>query len=347
MIRKETLVAAAILTALLLFWVSPLPKIQVLPGFEGLNSGVEGIEISGGFYRIDQPLPQGYRWISQDPKAAVVERELNPLNGPGRVRAELQTPSIVTDPFTVGRTVHYWVKVSENQFVEVEGQINVYRMPLTVSASDIAFSVDEWFNGEKIWFTLTSLTWNKALQKQGADFGQAWEAPLAVVIESYSLQQLGEHFKLDPSEQGRQLTLYKTPQQTGTISDLGLLQGSNINQTFTGDLSPDSRLSRTAFFAITLTDFGCTDHVITVTCPVANYQLKIYTIQIGKFTYTNPDNTPWGSRRPEGFDPLQGLLDWLNNPFNIGGLVIFGWGIVAIVVGLAFLWFFGLPRRRE
>ncbi|MDW7987073.1 MAG: hypothetical protein RMI88_07690 [Nitrososphaerota archaeon] len=129
--------------------------------------------------------------------------------------------------FSSPQKIHYWVKVSDKPFkaVEVEGEIVVYKLHISVSAVDVPNPLlpDEWFQGERIWISLTSLTWNKAVQRQGADYGYAWEAPLMAVIESYQIRDPGEHYNIEPSVGGRTITLYDSPYQKGTISDLGNL----------------------------------------------------------------------------------------------------------------------------
>ncbi|MEM3426127.1 MAG: hypothetical protein QXW42_04180 [Thermofilum sp.] len=327
------LMGAVFLFLYVRFMPAPFNPFAILPTFEGLSSGVEGATIDGSFYRIDQPLPEGYRWLANDPHSAILEKHRNPLMAPGQVRVEVGQPRRIDELFTVGRKVHYWVKVSDTQFVEVEGEIVTYELHATVSAINV-FGIDEWFSGEKVWISLTSLTWNKAYQKVGADYGQAWEAPLAVVIEGYEVRDAGEHYKVEPSMSGRWVTLYDSPRQEGTISDLGLSSYADINQSLAGDLSPDSRLRRTAYFAFNLADFGVTDHFLWSSAPVVDYKLKIYTLQIGKFTYTNPDKTPWGERQPEE-DWIDMFLKWFSDTFGVP-LSIAGWAVLGIILFVVF-----------
>jgi len=316
---------------------------SILPSFEGLNAGVEGFAAQGTFTRIDQTAPSPYRWISQDPKSGILQREQGYfIKDYGQVRVEVNNPQKAFEPFTQGRTVHYWVKEGPEKFIEVEGQINIYTLGLSVSAVNLP-GLPVTFQGEQVWFALSAITWDSALQKQGADFGVAWEAPLAVVIEKWEVRDAGSHGKVDPSEQGRWITLYSSPQQIGTVSDLGLQVGGNVNNTFSGNTSPDSRLQKTAYFSITLTDFGVTSYIVSSIAPVVHYTLKIYSIQLGKYTYTNPDNTPFGVRDPESQNPigdvLGGIGNWLN-PFNLQGL---GAYVILGAAGIVMVYFL---RRR-
>lgn len=353
--NKTKIIIGIVILGFILIFATPAGRLSILPSFEGMNAGVEGFSYPSSygdnFVRIDAKPPSPYKWVSQDPKSAILSFTSYSLGLPreAQVRAEVNNPQVVSDPFTTNKQIHYWVKVSDNNFVEVEGQINTYNLGLSVSAVNLP-GLDTWFQGEKVWFALTGVTWNNAYQLQtqalakGAVYSQAWEAPLAVIITNYDESDLGNHYKLDPSEGGRWFTLYSTPQQVGTVSDLGLQVGGDFNQTLTGNTSPDSRLVRSGFFAITLTDFGTTEHLIYSNAPVAHYTIKVYTIQLGKYTYTNPDNTPFKERKSEGDDPFKGIKDWFANPFNLTGLGIFGLAAIGIVTAVALFWFFGRPK---
>lgn len=354
LISKKSLrliAVAGIILAVIMWFGSGVPNpLDITPSFEGLNAGVEGAnQLDGIFVRIDQPFPNSnYVWVNSDPKSAILRQNFV-LNQQAQVRMETGTPQLVTDPLLQGRRIHYWVRSSSSLFYEVDGQVNVYSVPITISASNLPL-IDKWFQGEKIWFSLVGVTWNQAVQKVGADYGSAWEAPVYAVIEKYEVRDAGDHGKLDPSESGRPITIYDSTAQRGTIGDLGVLTGA-VNATFVGNASPDSRLKQAGFFVITLTEFGTTDHGFWANSPVADYKLKVYTIQLGKYTYTNPDFTPWAERKTEGgsvFSPIANpFADWLANPFNVAGLAGFFIILILGLAALAFLWFFGLPRLKR
>ncbi|MDW7987074.1 MAG: hypothetical protein RMI88_07695, partial [Nitrososphaerota archaeon] len=96
-----------------------------------------------------------------------------------------------------------------------------------------------------------------------------------------------------------------------------------VNQTLSGDPSPDDRISRIAFFSLTLTDFGVTEHLFARDIPVADYVIKVYALRIGKFTFTNPDNTPWG-RRENPMDWWDIFSKWVSDTFGVP-ISIAGW----------------------
>ena len=342
---KKNQIVLLILGFGFLMLLGGVPRLSILPGAEGLNAGFEGVTIQGQYYKLGSALPSGYSWFTASPYSAVLGADLDIWDTYGRVKTETRQPWIITDPFTEGKKVDYWVKVGDEEFVHVTGEIIVYDLPVDVIALDALTS--HVFTGEQFWYSLNAIVWNRALQEQspvgdhGSTYGHAWETYLAAIIQPTStLEDKGNHYLLDPMpEAGRQFVLYTSPQEQGTISDL--TQG-NINATFAGDLSPDSRLVQSAFLRITLTDFGGTTTVLHTYNPTANYHIKVYALRIGKFTYTNPDSTPWANPEPpsnpwddywEGFfNMLHSQFGWLFGDSLIAGLPNWILVIVAIVI---------------
>lgn len=307
------------------------PKQSVLPGFEGLDSGIEGVTLRGDFYELGDPLPDAwnydYEWGDTSPRSTILRGRGGIVSDWGGVRVEVGRPQPYRDPFSVPIEVDYWVKDGDN-YRHVKGQVQIYEIPVTFSVRREGGIAQYVFEGEKFWFSLVSVAWDKAVQEQSpysgkTGYGTAWEAPLAAVITSYKVQDKGNHYHLEPSEVGRELVLYDSCEQLGLISDLGY--DSDLNGSLAGDVSPDSRLSRVAFMAVTMTDFGFTYMVTSSNAPVSDYKLKVYTIRVGKYTYTNPDDTPWADRPPET-TWWEDFQDWLNsalsNPMFI--LVVIG-----------------------
>ncbi len=284
--------------------VTPL---GIIPGFEGLDAGVEGVYLRGQFYRLGDPLPvftdqYQYAWGDTTPRSTVLHaQEIQYVKGWGGVRIEVGRPREINDPFSSPKKVDYWVRDGE-EYHHIKGEIVAYSLPVTLSIRRMGGVNQYVFKGEKVWIGLAAVAWDQAVQEQSpytgtAGYGTAWQAPLAAVLTSYSVQDQGDNYQLEPSEIGRDIVLYDTPIQSGVISDLGYK--ASINSTFSGDPSPDSRLSSTAFFSITMSEFGMTSGLFSSSAPVASYEIKIYSLQIGKYTYTNPDDTPWAVRAPE------------------------------------------------
>jgi hypothetical protein len=74
--------------------------------------------------------------------------------------------------------------------------------------------------------------------------------------------------------------------------------------------------------------------------------MKIYTIQLGKYTFTNIDDTPWGNRKPESTG-LQWLIDSLSAMFNFklpSMNILIGYPMIAVG---AVLTGYGLLRKEE
>jgi hypothetical protein len=344
--RKQLAVVFLIFMGASILFIKPPQSgagynVNPMPGFEGLHSGLEGVEIlDGSYYRIDEDPGVKYEWENSDPLNAILKGRYNSWAPWGAVGIEVDNPQLNKDWYTTPKKVDYWLKVSDNEFKHVKGEIVIYKIPLTIFAHRVGGTNQYTFHGEKLWFTLTSVVWDKAVQEQSpfspstTGYGQAWEAPLLATIQSYNVQDAGTHGELIPSEQGRDFTLYSGPEQSGTISDLNF-RDVDLNSTFNTELSPDSRLSRTAFFSINLSDFGVSSGLWWSHAPVADYVLKVYTIRVGKYTYTNPDDTPWGEREPEPtgweifIENLQSTLgDLSRNPLV--------W-IIAAIIGLVVL----------
>ena len=305
--------------------------LSVIPGFEGLKSGIEGVEINNKFYRIDQSLPTYYEWEDQTPTSVLLKgRSYRTANG--EVRVETGTPRKVNEMFSMPKKVDYWIQKGTS-YVHVKGEIVAYEVPVTFSVVRQNTGAGQYiFDGEKFWFTLAATAWDKAVQESspfgGAKaYGKAWEDPIYGVVQGYNVIDSGLHYKLEPGVAGREITLYDSHAQIGTISDLNL--SHDINATLSNDDSPDSRLRQTAYFPITMSDFGITDGVWSSNAPVVTYSIKVYTIQLGKYTYTNPDDTPWGDRDAEvGRDFASLFAGLLGSP---------SFQIIAIAAGLVLI----------
>ena len=330
-----------------------MPRQAVIPGFEGLDAGVEGVTLRGTFYELGDPLPSGltyeYEWGDSTPRSTILRARAGIVSDWGGVRVEVGRPQTFSDPYSTGRTVNYWVKEGE-AYRHVKGEIMVYTVPVTFSVRREGGAFQYVYTGEKVWFALASVAWNRAVQEQSpytdtTGYGTAWEAPLAAVIDSYAVQDKGDHYLLDPSEQGRDLVLYDSRSQSGVISDLDWT--GSVNTTLAGDVSPDTRLHKTAYFPVTMTEWGLTSGVWWSSAPVADYVLKVYTLRVGKYTYTNPDDTPWGQRTPEEtwWERVEAWLSGLvNHPLfwliALGGVVmVLGFsGVLTQIALLVTVW---------
>lgn len=340
--------------------VIPWFQFSILPGFEGMTAGVEGVTISGSFYAntASTRMPAGYSWLSNDARYPILVKNLQPGTCAGEARIETRSAYQVSDALTVGRTVDYWVK-DGGEYVHVKGEVITYSIPITFAVTNTwggnPMDYPDIFNGEKVWFTIGSLTWNKALQEQspvsGASsaFGQAWEAPIYAVIQDYTVADAGLHYKVAPRDIGREITLYSSTSQSGTVS--GLWGSEDLNGTLAGSLSPDSRMQQRAFVCFTLEDFG--EEVVNAGLggahtPTVNIVVKVYALRIGEFTYTNVDDTPWATEAPDTVKPWWA---WITDPIGAyfsSPLTIFGiflaLGIAILVLVVIFFIFTGTGR---
>lgn len=313
-----------------------LIKLGVIPGFEGLHSGVEGVQVGGSVYLLGMPFPAGYTWDNADPKSVVLGADLDDWDSKGQTRVEVGDPREYADPWFQPKQIDYWLKNADGTFSHVKGEVVKYTVPVTVSARDVGGINPHVFTQEKFWVSLKALSWNRAVQEQspvtGKDstYGVAWEGPLQCVVEKYATRDNGAHYYLDPSIAGRTITLYTSPSQTGVI---GGIDPTDPKMGMGETPSPDSRITQNAFFSVSLTDFGVTRNWLGFTCPVADYELVVYALRVGKYTYTNQNDTPWAIRPPdknpsnqwwEGFTKAIGDFGAnISNPWNLAVLGVF------------------------
>jgi hypothetical protein len=342
-----------IILAIILIFGGGLRNLGILPGFEGLNVGVNGVNINSQYYTIGQTLPTTYSWVSSDVHNTILKMSsTNPIfTSPAEVRIESNTPNQITNPLTPGATIDYWIKNNDGTYSHVKGQVNIYSEAVTVSAINTGNWAPD-FQGQQICMDFGAVTWNQALQEQSpidgatSSYGHAWEAPVAVYIDNCNIISPGDHGRIDPSYSGRQITLYSTHDQSGTIADLST---GNVNNTFSSSsnpIAPDSRMQPNAYGFITLTDFGTTTGILgtSITAPVVDYTFKIYTIQIGVYTYTNPDHTPW-SQRPAD-NSTNPIIAWFNSLFgNLGNLFTSGINTLLILAVVGVVVVIVLSRR--
>jgi hypothetical protein len=370
LIENKKILAVVIICLVLLGLASSGKLLNILPSFEGLQGGVEGARIYDTLISVDDFTVHNFAnsqcyWISGDLHNAVFYGEAQPYfwNKPAGVRIEASAPVRDLSNLITGQKINYWIQEGST-LKQVEGQVNVYNMHVTISAVNTGYPAC-WFKADsagqvQIWLGLIANTWDKAFQPSetyGSDqaYAKAYEYPLAVYIENFGVQDAGLHGVVEPMYEGRYVTLYSTPQISGSISDLRRQYEStsgsiNLNSTLNGNTAPDSGMQKDAYFTFTLTNFGTTQDLIgqTTHAPVINYNLKVYTLQFGKYTYINPDQTPWQEREPESTYLFKWIMDaWQNffeNPLSVFGLGVFSFLLIVGVIALVLFWFVGTPK---
>jgi len=279
------------------------------------------------------------------------------------VKVSTANPQLYTGTDT---TISYWVKGGDGKFYHVYGKVVIYSMHVGVATVQTGWDTlygqyPAVFSGEKFWLRLSSQVWDSAFQQQydpitgKSTMGQAWEAPLAVVVSDYALTGQSLHDDLQPVNSGHEFALYASPAEVNELAGVPVQQ-LNSSMSSAGALRPDSRLQDEAWFSIQLTDFG--QEVVnggvwpfgSVVCPSADYTLTVYTLQLGVYTYTNPDDTPWKAEEddstPAWWDAWAasagawfagvgaGIASWFSNPFNT---VAFGVVLLIAVAALAII----------
>jgi hypothetical protein len=336
-------------------------SLSVLPSFEGMDMGVWGMSANSGATPL--PItqnPSGFVWTSKDIHNAVLQIDGTSwaiVNvGNGQVEVSVSRPSPTSLPFATPETVGWSTPTSNADgsvtWTHVTGQINAYTVDVSVRSLDSGQENQQIFQGQQVWLQLQAETWNMAYQADvnGTSVpAQAWEAPLALYIQSYSLSNNpGQYDNIDPSYSGRFVTLYSAPGAYGTLDDLGFNGGNgNVNGTLSGSnpLAPDSRMRQSAYFPITLTKWG-EDALWPLYShyPVANYVLTLYTLQLGKYTYATPAGVQpnWTNPAPNGYDLLAAAWNWLSSPQTFVEALI-----VVVVVALVIVYIVIPGLRRQ
>ncbi len=340
MIQVKRKIVIAVSALVIVFVVSGgySNQFSILPGFEGLKAGADAFETDNGFvYTTSQSLPSAYVWGNKDPHQLDVAHPASSWgsNDMGNIRLRVSEPEKFSSGYEQPREITYWVQ-NGNEWIHVVGEVKVYRIYLSLKT--LTDSDRYMWDSEKFWITLNSVTWNKASTDpfDSSKWGKTWEAPLAAYVVSSDIQSAGSPWTgFEPSKGGDPVTLYSTRSQSGLISDLGLV-GGDINNTLSNIQSPDSRLTSTAYFALSLTQWGADIGLFGVTknYPSANIEIKVYTLIIGKYVYTNPEMVDWEDDKGEagGWGAgIAGFLSFLQSPFGLGmlGLVL----IAVIMVG--------------
>ena len=363
-----TIAVGGSLAAMSALGILPFASVGMLPGFEGMNAQVAGIQIGGSFFQntAGGTLPTNYYWANNDARNPILGKDTG-YTTPGEVKVSTRDPYPAVDQFTTGKTVEYWVNGTDGKFYHVKGEIVIYSLPLDVKSvqtgwDTLAGQYPAIFMGEKVWIHISSQTWNQAYQEQSpvsgqpSYMGQAWEAPLLVVISDYSLESSSFHDQLAPVEEGHQFTLYASPSQVNQMANISIESYLASMPTLSA-IKPDSRMQSDAYFAIDLTNFG--EQVVNggtwpfgyVVNPVGHYAMKIYAIRLGVFTYLSPDDTIWAQEGSETIKPWWETMGdawagWWANPVNWVSLFIFVGMITAIVVIIFLLYAGALKLRR-
>ena len=88
--RHWKLIASALILVSILALTGP--RQSVIPGFEGLDAGVEGAYIRGAFYELGSTLPEGtfydYEWGDASPRSTILRGRAGVISDWGGVRVE-------------------------------------------------------------------------------------------------------------------------------------------------------------------------------------------------------------------------------------------------------------------
>jgi len=359
--RKKLLVLTILLmlagvTAVQLAVFSGL-RLAILPAEEGLNAGIYGFSDSlyGTVYSAKNPPEKQWELVNDDPHNYIFgywhsyQVLLMTYNERTDVRIEVSQPW-----HEHYKEIKYWVDKGD-EMVLIKGDIWIYHIDVTFSIVKKTAPGVYVFQDVPVWMALVTTVWDQAIQDPvTGKTGQAWGAPISVYVESWQVDEVGkgEHYKIEPSLEGRFITLYSEPSSAGaTIDDLGLSRGQDLNMTLSAEHedAPDSRMRSTAYMRFILEDFGITTYwnwlgqLTGRDYPSVRYKLKVYYLSLGRWTFTKDQAEEWEERegeeeRHEWWNPFAELAEWWANMNPFDKLAVFGFiGAVMIVVLIAVL----------
>lgn len=363
-LRNIFLILVAIL--IVYFASSGYMRMSIIPMFEGLNVGIHGFSPYGSSttYDTSQDLPLPYVWISRDPYNAIIQKENC------KVAIEIGL-AYKEDPI---KTVHYTVKTGEDNskvyYKEIIGLLVPYYLDLQIYVPPGSYGE---FQGDIVWFVAQTVKWNRAISDPTnpyKSYVSSYSIPIAIMIDDYKVvgfkdpsgaliqpnSNMLEYAQLSPSMEGRIFALYSEPSSYAKLSDLyqdpqTIIQ--TLNQSLTGNPTPDTRFKQQVFFPINLVKFGTyaswkllwTDYYY----PSVYYKLKVYYLQFGEFVFSVDKSMveDWEKResvlvnnQPSIFEAI---AKWFSSPLNIFGLWVTGIVAFIIVIIIALILAFGLP----
>lgn len=362
---------AIIVVVLIIFEYAPsIHQLSsfILPGFEGPNAGVAGIALNsnqpGSVNFINASLPSPWSWKSTDPHQAVVYNaggwtSYLTLEGSCEVEIDVQNPQPANPPaYTVPQSFTYWVNTTNadgsTTYEYVTAQVQFYTFYIDVKVINTASLNACVFSSQEIWLQLQSSTWDNALQVQNEVsgstsvpvYGYAWSAPIFASVSQYSQSSnlgncLGNFHDISPDHQGADFTLYSSP-GASTISDLGYNEQKVVGQTLqqTNPIAPSTAMSENAYFPVGLVNYGVTQppntcSLFTGVSPVTDMVASLVMVQLGTYTFTEPQGVQPSHQNPSGSGnngDLFGIGAWLSNPFNLAGLLgVLGITVIAVL----------------
>jgi len=331
--------------------------LSILPAEEGLTMGVYGFQTDtyGTVYNYANLPPSPWAITNPDPHNYVITHtDTFPTSIIGSateatvLKIEFGQPYRDSNPY---QNINYVVQTADGNYANVKGDVWVYSVDVTLSVAPP--TGDYVFKGTNLWMQFATTVWNKVISDPvSGQQGQVWGAPISCYVESYTDTWNGAtpppayiHDSVDPSNQGRFVTLYSGAAAYGTIGDLGISTGGSANSSLLGGsspYSPDSRMQSVGYFNFILNDFGVGasytwyGNLDNRYFPAVDYKLKIYYLQVGTFVYTKDQAEYWGLlsgttvHNPNPFiDALTGFVGSLLNVFGAVGSIIF---IVIIAV---------------
>jgi hypothetical protein len=359
---KSLVIATVIIGALLVvvFSMKRLGSLSILPAEEGLSMGAYGFQTDtyGTVYTWSNLPPSPWAITNPDPHNYVITHTdtfptsiITSATEATILKVEFGQAYRNTNPY---QSINYVVKTADDNYANVKGDIWVYSVDVTISVVPPTGAYV--FKGTNLWMQFATTVWNKVISDPvTGQQGSVWGAPISCYVESYTKTWSGAtpppayvHDSIDPSYQGRFVTLYSGSAAYGTIGDLGISSGGSANDTLSqgeSPYSPDSRMQSIGYFNFILNDFGVGvsytwyGNLDNRYFPAVNYKLKIYYLQVGSFVYTKNQAEYWGLLSGTTVHQPNPLIDALSG--FVGGLLtglgIVGTIILVVIVAMVFI----------
>lgn len=324
--------------------------------------------------------------------------------GPGEIRSEVSRPLFMTDPLKPTQTLTYdkKIRISSNQVEIHRFTVNIIpaEFVIQISAVPSQEGVYTWTN-TRIWYVLDTVVWENAFPGTLASTLSLENSSTVLLASNYrgAFPILGwidkyqdwtwtkpdgssntvppdsmaaAFCQLDPSLEGREITLYTAPDSTYNrmLSSDIVNDEEFLRKALEPNNLPDPRFAQTVYFYITLTNFGAYIHhtgflgmTREIYFPAVYYRLRVVYAVYGEWVYLWTAQSAaqvgyypetWQVRnatKVTQYDPITKFWLDLSSAFNnwisdnwakLGGFTML---IVGVIVVITLWWFFGWPSR--
>lgn len=372
--RKKLLWAAIGLAVLMVLAVGSqgaFQRLDILPGFEGMQNGIYGYQPNTEMTSpLNSPLVAApgtcsYNWITSTYQSGGVTVKVpSYISGiltqclitavPDTLIFEAQQNVIpYTEQYSTPLQVNYYVPIpgsgtgASEQWQYVTGQVEeyTYNINLVIQGGS---GGNYGFQGDTVWFNLLSLVWNNAAPtlQAGADSvpGQVFETPLYGVVTQVQWTYGPGTNQCSLCAVGEAVPFYSSATTSGpcnTLAGLVTCQSppSNLNNSLSSTYAPDTRMQKLVYYPVVVQKFQNSCNPLlpagnSCNAPSATITIKLYTLRLGEYILTNPDKTALQGQKGSCSELAcltDDLAGFFANPFGS----VFGTIFIVVIVLLA------------